>query len=42
MNGWVGVISRMDSPQEFRDTVDRGDVAFNYGVYFEYKTQEMG
>ena len=24
-NGWVGVISRMDSPQEFRDTVDRGD-----------------
>ena len=29
----------MDSPQEFRDTVDRGDVAFNYGVYFEYKTQ---
>jgi uncharacterized protein (TIGR04551 family) len=39
MNAWVGVISRMDSPQEFRDTVDRGDVAFNYGVYFEYKTQ---
>lgn len=39
MNAWVGVISKMDSPQEFRDTVDRGDVAFNYGVYFEYKTQ---
>lgn len=38
-NGWVGVISKLDSPQEFRDTVDRGDVAFNYGVYFEYKTQ---
>jgi len=29
----------MDSPQEFKDTVDRGDVAFNYGIYFEYKTQ---
>ncbi|MGC4083301.1 MAG: hypothetical protein QM736_14630 [Vicinamibacterales bacterium] len=29
----------MDSRQEFRETVDRGDVAFNYGVYFEYKTQ---
>jgi len=38
-NGWVGVISRMDSPQEFKDTVDRGDLALNYGVYFEYKTQ---
>jgi uncharacterized protein (TIGR04551 family) len=36
----VAVISRMDSPQEFRDIVDRGEVAFNYGVYFEYKTQE--
>jgi len=39
MNSWVGVISRLDSPQEFRDTIDRGDLAFNYGVYFEYKTQ---
>lgn len=38
-NAWVGVISKMDAPQEFIDTVDRGDVAFNYGVYFEYKTQ---
>ena len=38
-NAWVGVISRMDSPQEFRDAVDRGELAFNYGIYFEYKTQ---
>lgn len=38
-DGWVGVISKMDSPQEFKDTVDRGDLAVNYGVYFEYKTQ---
>ncbi|HEX8106194.1 MAG TPA: TIGR04551 family protein [Kofleriaceae bacterium] len=38
-NSWIGVISRMDSPQEFKDIVDRGEVAFNYGVYFEYKTQ---
>src|SRR6266700_3569345 len=29
----------MDSPQEFRDAIDRGENAFNYGVYFEYKTQ---
>jgi uncharacterized protein (TIGR04551 family) len=40
-NAWVGVISRMDSPQEFRDRLDRGGLAFNYGVYFEYKTQEF-
>jgi uncharacterized protein (TIGR04551 family) len=39
VNSWVGVISRMDSPQEFKDTVDRGELALNYGVYFEYKTQ---
>lgn len=38
-NSWVGVISRIDSPQEFKDTVDRGEFALNYGVYFEYKTQ---
>jgi uncharacterized protein (TIGR04551 family) len=39
MNSWVGVISKLDSPQEFRDTMERGDVALNYGVYFEYKRQ---
>jgi len=38
-NAWVGVISKLDSPQEFKDTVERGETAFNYGVYFEYKTQ---
>jgi uncharacterized protein (TIGR04551 family) len=36
---WVGVISKMDSPQEFRDAIDRGENAYNYGVYFEYRTQ---
>ncbi len=40
-NGWVAVISRMDAPQEFRDRVERGELALNYGVYFEYKTQEF-
>jgi uncharacterized protein (TIGR04551 family) len=39
-NGWVGVISKMDSPQDFRDAVDRGETVLNYGVYFEYKTQD--
>ncbi len=38
-NAWVGVISKLDSPQDFKDTIERGETAFNYGVYFEYKTQ---
>jgi uncharacterized protein (TIGR04551 family) len=37
--GWVAVLSKMDTPQEFRDAVERGETAANYGVYFEYKTQ---
>ncbi|HEU0032432.1 MAG TPA: TIGR04551 family protein [Kofleriaceae bacterium] len=40
-NGWTFVLSRMDSPQEFKDKIDRGDLAFNYGAYFEYKTQSF-
>ncbi|HEY4241562.1 MAG TPA: TIGR04551 family protein [Kofleriaceae bacterium] len=36
---YVGVISKMDSPQEFKDTMERGGVAANYGVYFTYQTQ---
>lgn len=38
-NGWVGVISKMTSPQDFKDAVDRGETVLDYGVYFEYKTQ---
>jgi uncharacterized protein (TIGR04551 family) len=40
-NSWVVVVSRMDSPQEFRDRIDRGELALNYGAYFEYKTQSF-
>jgi uncharacterized protein (TIGR04551 family) len=39
-NAWTLVLSSMDSPTEFKEKVDRGDVALNYGVYFEYKTQD--
>lgn len=39
-NSWVAVLSKMDTPQEFRDAVDRGESSINYGVYFEYKTQD--
>jgi uncharacterized protein (TIGR04551 family) len=38
-NSYVGVISKMDSPQEFKDAVDRGDIASGYGIYFQYKYQ---
>jgi len=38
-NAWILVLSRMDAPQEFSDRVDRGELALNYGIYFEYKTQ---
>jgi uncharacterized protein (TIGR04551 family) len=36
---YVAVLSKLDTPQDFRDTVDRGDLALNYGVYFQYKQQ---
>lgn len=38
---FIGVISKLDSPTEFRDIVDRGELAVNYGVYFEYKSQNF-
>ncbi len=36
---YVGIISRLDTPTEFKDKVDRGALALNYGVYFEYRSQ---
>lgn len=39
-NQWVFTISRMDSPTEFRDILDRGEIGFNYGLYMAYKTQD--
>jgi len=41
MNSWGVIVSRMDSAQEFRDRVERDELAFNYGVYFDYKTQSF-
>lgn len=38
-NAWVIALSRMDTPQELKDVLDRGERTLNYGVYFEYKTQ---
>jgi uncharacterized protein (TIGR04551 family) len=39
INGYVGAITRIDSPQDFKDTMARGELALNYGLYFEYKSQ---
>ncbi len=36
---YVFVMSRMDTPEDFRDTIDRGELALNYGVYATYRTQ---
>src|SRR5262249_38189465 len=38
-NGWVAGVSKMDSPQEFRDIVDRCEPAPNYGVLLVSKMQ---
>jgi uncharacterized protein (TIGR04551 family) len=39
-NGWVAVISKMTPAQDFKDAVDRGETVLDYGIYFEYKTQD--
>lgn len=36
---WSFWLSRMDTPEEFRDVVERGELAINAGVYFRYRTQ---
>jgi uncharacterized protein (TIGR04551 family) len=36
---WVFVVSRLDSPTDFRDALDRGELALNYGGYVGYRTQ---
>lgn len=40
VNQWVFVLSKLDSPADFQDIVDRGDFAANYGAYFVYRTQD--
>jgi uncharacterized protein (TIGR04551 family) len=40
VNQWVFVVARLDSPEEFRTRTDRGELAFNYGTYFVYRTQD--
>jgi hypothetical protein len=34
------MISRLDTPLEFQETLDRGELGLNYGGYFVYRTQQ--
>ena len=39
VNQWILVLARLDSPEDFQDLRDQGQVALNYGSYFVYRTQ---
>lgn len=41
VNQFVFMVSRRDSPAQFKDKVDQGGLALNYGVYFVYRTQNF-
>jgi len=38
---WVFVVARLDSPEDFQDLVDQGELAINYGTYFTWRKQEF-
>lgn len=37
---WSLVVSRLDTPNEFKDEVDRGALALNYGAYVSQRKQD--
>jgi uncharacterized protein (TIGR04551 family) len=37
---WTFMLTRFDAPELFRESVERGDLAFNYGAFLVYRTQE--
>lgn len=39
VNQWTFVVSHIDDTATFRDIVDRGEVALNYGLRFAYQSQ---
>jgi uncharacterized protein (TIGR04551 family) len=41
VNQWVFTITRRDTQSVFRDKRAAGELAFNYGVYFVYRTQNF-
>lgn len=40
-NQWVLTIAKLDAPTEWRDTIARGALAYNWGGYFAYRTQSF-
>ena len=41
VNQFVFMLSRRDSPKAFKEKIDAGELAVNYGVYFVYRTQNF-
>jgi uncharacterized protein (TIGR04551 family) len=39
LNQWTFVVSRLDSPTEFQERVDQGELALNYGLHVAYRNQ---
>jgi uncharacterized protein (TIGR04551 family) len=37
---WTFFLTRFDAPELFRESVARGELAFNYGAFLTYRTQE--
>ena len=37
---YVFTLGKYDTPQEFKDTVERGELALNFGIYAAYRTQD--
>jgi uncharacterized protein (TIGR04551 family) len=38
---WVFTLANLDSPESWRETLSRGKVALDYGVYFVYRAQDF-
>ena len=38
---WFGIIGRIDPEDVIKDRVDRGEVVFNYGLYFVWRKQDF-
>ncbi len=38
---WTFVIANLDSPEDFQDLRDQGEVAFNWGTYLVYRKQDF-
>jgi uncharacterized protein (TIGR04551 family) len=37
---WTFMLTRFDAPELFRESVERGELAFNYGAFVVYRTQD--